>query len=97
MAIKQQLKGGSAVRDLGCTIPQLKMYLEANFKPGMSWENYGYGKGKWNIDHIRPLASFDLTNHQHVREACWFGNLQPLWHEENQHKGATWAAAREDV
>lgn len=82
----------SAVRHLGISIPELKEYLAALFKPGMTWENYG----EWHIDHIRPLATFDLTDHEQALIACHFTNLQPLWRVENQSKGCkphlhTWA------
>jgi hypothetical protein len=40
-ALKSNQKSGSAVRDLGCSIAELKLYLESKFKPGMSWDNYG--------------------------------------------------------
>lgn len=86
-AIKKNYKKGSAVKDLGCDIVFLKNYLESKFKTGMSWQNHGLGKGKWNIDHIRPLSSFDLLNTDEIKKACHYTNLQPLWFEENMSKG----------
>lgn len=85
-SIKAEYKSGSAVDDLGCSIPELIVYLESKFQPGMTWENWGTGKGKWNIDHIMPLAAFDLTNRQHLLLACNYLNLQPLWFLENMSK-----------
>src|SRR2546421_9319002 len=52
------IRAGSAVRDLGCSIEFFKEYISGQFLFGMSWDNYGY----WHLDHIRPLASFDLTD-----------------------------------
>lgn len=70
---------------VGCTIPELKLHLESQFKEGMSWDNHGqYG---WHIDHIKPLSSFDLTDQEQVKQACHYTNLQPLWAEENLSKG----------
>jgi hypothetical protein len=69
---------------LGCTIPELKAHLEKQFKPGMSWSNYGY-RG-WHIDHIIPLSSFKLSDPEQQRKATHFTNLQPLWGYENQSK-----------
>ena len=86
-AVRNGQKAGSGVRDLGCTIEELKAHLESKFQPGMTWDNRGHGYGKWNIDHIMPLAAFDLTNRQHVVLACHYLNLQPLWHEDNMSKG----------
>ncbi len=89
-ALKNNQKTGSAVRDLGCTIPALQAHLEARFRPGMNWKNQGRRKGQrcWEIDHIKPLASFDLTDRKQLLEAVHFSNLQPLWAVENRCKGA---------
>lgn len=84
-AIKNNVKTGSAVRDLGCSIEELKIHLEKQFQSGMAWENYG----DWQIDHIIPLSSFDLTDRRHVLKACHYSNLQPLWAKDNQSKGST--------
>lgn len=81
-ALSKKYKSGSAVLELGCTIKELIKYLEGKFKDDMSWENYG----KWHIDHIKPLSSFDLTNENEFKEAVNFKNLQPLWAEDNLRK-----------
>lgn len=58
--------------------------MERQFKPGMSWDNYGqYG---WHIDHIKPLARFDLRDPVQVKQAWHYTNLQPLWWHENLAK-----------
>lgn len=85
-AIKKIYKTGSAVDDLGCSIPEFKTYFETKFRPGMSWNNHGKGKGKWNIDHIIPMSAFNLEDRQHLILACHYLNLQPLWFEENLSK-----------
>lgn len=77
---------GSSVKDLGCTIGELRIYLESRFQLGMTWENWGGGPGKWNIDHIMPLTAFDLTDRQHFVLAVHYCNLQPLWFEDNMKK-----------
>ena len=84
-AIKGNYKAGSAVKDLGCTVEQLKQYLESKFKPGMTWDNWTVDG--WHIDHIKPLASFDLTDRNQLLEACHYTNLQPLWAKDNLSKG----------
>lgn len=89
-AIKGQYKAGSSVRDLGCSIGELKVHLENQFLPGMTWDNWGNSTSictKWHIDHIRPLASFDLTDRAQFLEACHYTNLQPMWSCENLSKG----------
>jgi len=81
-ALKKNQKSGSAVRDLGCTIDQLKQHLESRFNLGMTWDNYG----QWHIDHIKPLASFNLTDREQFLRACHYTNLQPLWAKDNREK-----------
>lgn len=90
LAVRKGQKAGSAVSDLGCTVEELKKYLEAKFQPGMTWENWGR-KG-WHIDHIIPLASFDLTDREQFLKACHYTNLQPLWADQNLVKGAKFLA-----
>ncbi len=81
-AILQNYKSGSAISDLGCPISKLKSQLESQFQEGMSWDNYG----EWHIDHIKPLAKFDLTDRTQFLEACHYTNLQPLWAKDNLRK-----------
>lgn len=81
---KDSVKVGSAVRDLGCSVEDLKKHLESQFQPGMTWDNWSQ-KG-WHVDHIKPLASFDLADREQFLEACHYTNLQPLWAEDNLRK-----------
>lgn len=89
-AIKNNPKKGSAIRDLGCSVYDLKFWLEFWFDEGMSWDNYGNKPGQWSIDHIKPLSKFDLTQRSQLLEACNYKNLQPMWHIDNMKKGAKW-------
>lgn len=57
----------------------------------MTWENHGRGKGKWHIDHIRPISSFPLDAPLSVINEL--KNLQPMWMEENVRKGKKWAGS----
>ncbi len=61
----------------GCSIKFLKEYLESKFTTGMSWENYG--QCGWHIDHIKPCASFNLSNLEEQKTCFHYTNLQPLW------------------
>ena len=79
--LRRNQKSGSAVRDLGCTISELKTHIESQFKLGMTWENHGqFG---WHIDHEVPLSLFDLTNREQLLHAVHYTNLQPMWAKEN--------------
>ena len=58
-------------------------YLEPLFTDGMTWENYG---SYWNIDHIRPICSFNLTDINEIKQMGSLNNLRPLTKEENNIK-----------
>lgn len=90
LAIKAAMKNkkGSPIGDMGCTWDEFRVYFEKLFQPGMNWENWGRGAGKWNIDHIKPLASFDLEDEAEHKKAVHYTNLQPLWAIDNIIKGA---------
>ena len=68
----------------GCTLEALRLHLERLWQPGMSWANYGFHG--WHIDHIRPIAAFDLTQEDQRRQCFHFSNLQPLWKDQNFSK-----------
>lgn len=94
-ALKKNFKYGSAVADLGCSIEELKQKLESMFYSNsdtgemMTWKNYGRKNGKfgWDIDHVKPLSRFDLTDKKQFLEAIHYTNLQPMWHIPNIQKG----------
>lgn len=81
-AVSNGFKHSSLSEYLGCTIEELKMYLELKFENGMTWNNYG----EWEIDHIHPLAKSDLTDSKVFAEVCHHINLQPLWSKINKIK-----------
>jgi hypothetical protein len=74
----------AAIEFLGCPIDDFRLYLEARFQPGMSWDNWSLTG--WHIDHIRPLLAFDLSTEGGLRAACHYTNLQPLWSYQNLQK-----------
>ena len=82
-------KSATTMKLLGCTTEELKAKLEAKFDDDMTWGNYGKG---WHIDHIRPCASFDLTDHEQQRICFHWSNLQPMWAYDNLAKHDTWQA-----
>ena len=79
-------RAGSAIKNLGCSASELRKYIESLWQIGMSWENWGRGPGKWQIDHKEPLSGFNLSDGVQLLKACHFRNLQPLWHEEHVKK-----------
>lgn len=85
-ALKNNQKSGHTLKLLGCSIRQLREHLEKQFRPGMSFNNYG--RGGWEIDHIRPCASFDLSKTKEQKKCFNYKNLQPLWIKEHKIKTA---------
>lgn len=76
--------GRRGIQLLGCTLDFFKIYIETKFLNGMNWENHG----DWHIDHIKPCASFDLTNDEEQKKCFYYTNLQPLWALDNLRKGS---------
>lgn len=81
-ALKNNSKSKKTIELLGCSVEDLKIYLEAQFTDGMSWDNYGL----WHVDHKIPCANFDMSD-QRNQKACFnYTNLQPLWAVDNLKK-----------
>jgi hypothetical protein len=77
-------KSASTLGLTGCEWRELRAHIEGQFTSGMSWEN----RGDWEVDHVVPLAAFDLTDEAQLRAACRFTNLRPMWKRDNRAKGA---------
>lgn len=82
IALQGNIKSLSTMFLIGCEIDYLMYYIQEQFKPDMSWDNYG----DWHIDHIKPCASFDLSKPEEQRACFHYTNLQPLWAEDNLRK-----------
>lgn len=82
-AIKQR---SESTKDLlGCSIEHFIRHLESQFAPEMTWANYG---SYWEIDHVKPCASFDLTDSRQQKICFHWANCQPLGKIDNRRKGA---------
>jgi hypothetical protein len=84
MAMKNNASGKaySTMELIGCTIEEVRTFLEAEFEEGMTWEN----QDEWHIDHIRPCASFNLEDPEEQKKCFHWTNLQPLWAADNLAK-----------
>ena len=67
---------------IGCSIDAFRLHIEANFKPGMTWEN----RTAWHIDHKLPLSMFDLTRPEQQKIAFHYNNCVPEWKHINLKK-----------
>ena len=81
------------------SVSELKIHLQSQFEPWMSWQNRGrYIASKWNdsdvstwvwqIDHIIPQSNFLFLSIGEVNFVdCWsLNNLRPLSAKENSIK-----------
>lgn len=84
-ALKNNYKNTSSTDLLGCSLDEYRNYLESKFDDKMTWENYGKGN-YWEIDHIKPCSSFDLSNEEEQKKCFHYTNTQPLPIIENQIK-----------
>lgn len=82
--LKRQKKSNSTLELTGCSLEELKKYLESKFEDGMDWNNYGV----WHIDHIIPCANFDFSDPKQQKICFHYTNLQPMWGEKNIKKGS---------
>lgn len=88
-ALKGKSKGIKTLETIGCSIEELKLHIEKQFKSGMSWCNHG---DTWHIDHIKPISLFILP--LQLKEANHYTNLQPLWLEDNLSKGKKYGSCK---
>ena len=80
---------------IGCSVDQFRQYFEHNHfqeaeKEWMSWDNWGgkrcHKNRSWELDHIMPVSSFDLTNEEELKKCFHWSNLQPLSWQDNMEK-----------
>jgi len=88
-SLKRNKNGYHWEKLVGYTLDNLIQHLESQFKEGMTWDN----QGKWHIDHIRPIFSFDFDSYKDKEfRQCWaLDNLQPLWAKDNLRKNKYYA------
>jgi len=76
-------KSISGLKLLDCSLENYKIYLESQFRDGMSWDNYGT---VWHVDHIIPCSHFDLSLEEEQKKCFHYTNTQPLLVSENLKK-----------
>lgn len=91
LALRKYKKSAATEKLTGCPFSYLHLWLQAQFLPGMTWENHG----EWHIDHIRPCNSFNLFDPLEQKRCFHYTNLQPLWATDNLSKGAKWSGTPE--
>lgn len=76
-------KKDSSSKLLGCTSEFYILYLQIQFTENMTWDNYG---DYWNIDHVIPCASFDLSEKTNQHKCFHWSNTRPYIKSENESK-----------
>lgn len=79
---QQVQKRNQAKFFFGCDATSLRLHLESQFLPGMTWEN----RSEWHIDHIIPVAAFDLKDKRQCLACFHYTNLRPIWAADNRRK-----------
>jgi hypothetical protein len=77
-------KSKSTIALLGMDLSEFRVYIQGQFRDGMTWENYG---PVWHLDHVRPCAKFNLTDPGQQCICFKWDNIQPLLVKENLQKG----------
>ena len=67
---------------IGCSIKEFRDHIRVQFAPGMYWGNYG----EWELDHIKPVSDFDLTDDAQLKQCYNYINLRPMWSTKNRVK-----------
>jgi hypothetical protein len=82
-AMKSNCSSSTVNKYIQCDTETLKKWLEFQFDKKMNWNNLGT---YWEVDHILPIAQFNL-NDEDERNICFhWTNLQPLFKDENKFK-----------
>ena len=85
-------KGNHPNKTTGLGRESMMIYIGLQFEGDMNWQNYG---DVWEIDHIRPKASFDLADPKQFKLCFNWINLQPLSREDNISKADRWTYQQE--
>lgn len=97
-----QKNNKSCLQFLPFSITQLKIHLEKQFEPWMTWKNWGKYNSKtwdnsdpttwtWQLDHIIPQSSLPYTSMEddNFRKSWALSNLRPLSAKQNLMDGVT--------
>jgi hypothetical protein len=71
---------------LGYSFQEFRSHIDLQLEDWMSWDNYGLGEGKWNVDHIVPISVLNdmgITSPKQVNALC---NLRPMCSIRNIQK-----------
>ena len=73
----------NCLKKYSCKSKFIKKWFEHLFEGEMNWSNHG---SLWNIDHIKPCCTFDLTIEGESKILSHWSNLRPVYILDNQKK-----------
>lgn len=78
-------KSNSSKELLGCDINMYLKWISFTMLKDnkMTWENYGT---YWNIDHVKPISSFNMQNREEIKKAFNWKNTWAMTSSENFSK-----------
>ena len=79
-ALNGKSKSISIKKSLGINIDTYKKWIEWQMTPDMTWDNI-------EIDHIKPICLFDVSDDEQLKEAFSWKNTQPLLKHDHHQKG----------
>src|ERR1043165_3992977 len=82
-ALKGKSKSQTTRQVIGVDIEIFRKWIYFQLEEGMTKENYG---SVWHLDHVIPLASFNLLDQDELYKAMIWQNLRPLTPFKNMQK-----------
>ena len=82
-AIKGKSKSQTTQQLIGVDFEMFTKWIDFQLEEGMAKENYGT---IWQLDHVLPLASFNLLDEEELHKAMIWINLRPLSPVKNRQK-----------
>ena len=79
-ALRGKSKSSSTKEVLDIDVNLYKKWLEFQFTPEMNWESM-------EIDHVKPICLFDISDDEQLKEAFNWKNTQPLLKQDHLQKG----------
>ena len=79
-SLKGMIKQSSTKEILGIDIDLYRKWIKFQMSPDMTWDNI-------EIDHVKPICMFDVSDDEQLKEAFSWKNTQPLLKKDHQLKG----------
>ena len=73
-------KSSSTRGILGIDIDTYRKWIDIQFTPDMTWDNI-------EIDHVKAICMFDVSDDEQLKEAFSWKNTQPLLKHDHRQKG----------